>query len=71
MKILPPSFPAVAIADITTYIAFVEAEGELADHSSENEMIVPGFYTREEVAVMLEQEAFGSRAQLAAYFYTQ
>ena len=39
MKVLPPSFAAVAIADITTYIAFVEA--------------------------------FGSRAQLAAYFYTQ
>ena len=70
-KILPPSFAAVAIADITTYIAFVEVEGELTDYSSENEMIEPGFYTREEVAVMLEKEAFSSRAQLAAYFYTQ
>ena len=70
-KILPPSYAAVAIADITTYIAFVEVEGELTDHSSDNEMIEPGFYSREEVAVMLEQEAFSSRAQLAAYFYTQ
>ena len=70
-KILPPSFAAVAIADITTYIAFVEVEGELTDYSSENEMIEPGFYTREEVEVMLEKEAFSSRAQLAAYFYTQ
>jgi ADP-ribose pyrophosphatase len=70
-KILPPSFAAVAIADITTYIAFVEVEGELTDYTSENEMIEPGFYTREEVAVMLENEPFSSRAQLAAYFYTQ
>ena len=70
-KILPPSYAAVAIADITTYIAFVEVEGELKDYSSDNELIEPGFYSKDEVAVMLEQEAFSSRAQLAAYFYTQ
>lgn len=70
-KILPPSFAAVAISDVTTYIAFVEVEGELTDYSSENEMIAPGFFTREEVAVMLENEPFSSRAQLAAFFYTQ
>ena len=29
-KILPPSYAAVAISDTTTYIAFVEAEGEIS-----------------------------------------
>lgn len=68
-KILPPSYAAVAISDTTTYIAFVEAEGELGDHSSENEQIEARFYEREEVKQLLETEPFSSRAQLAAYFW--
>ena len=68
-KILPPSFAAVAISDTTTYIAFVEAEGEFADHSSENEQIEAAFYSREEVKELLETEPFSSRAQMAAYFF--
>lgn len=70
-KILPPSYAAVAISDTTTYIAFVEAQGELSDHSSENEQIEAGLYTRDEVAALLEKEPFSSRAQMAAYFFTQ
>ena len=70
-KILPPSYAAVAISDTTTYIAFVEAEGELGDHSSENEQIEAGFYTKEEVRELLETEPFSSRAQMAAYFFCQ
>ena len=69
-KILPPSFSAVAISDITTYIAFVEAEGALDDHSSANEQIDARFYTKEQVKELLETEPFSSRAQLAAYFFT-
>ena len=68
-KILPPSFAAVAISDTTTYIAFVEAEGDFADHSSENEQIEAAFYSREEVKELLETEPFSSRAQMAAYFF--
>lgn len=68
-KLLPPSFAAVAFSDTTTYIAFVEAEGEFADHTSENEQITAGFYTREEVKELLETEPFSSRAQMAAYFF--
>lgn len=67
--ILPPSFAAVAISDTTTYIAFAEVEGEFADHSSENEQIAAGFYSREEVKELLETEPFSSRAQMAAYFF--
>lgn len=67
--VLPPSFSAVGISDITTYIAFAEVEGEIADHTSENEQISARFYSREEVRVLLETEAFSSRAQMAAYFF--
>ncbi len=67
--ILPPSFAAVAISDTTTYIAFVEAEGELADNTSENEQITARFYTPDEVKKLLETEPFSSRAQMAAYFF--
>ncbi len=70
-KILPPSFAAVAISDTTTYIAFVEADGTLEDHSSENEQIDARFYTKEEVSRLLESEPFSSRAQMAAYFFAE
>ncbi len=70
-KILPPSFAAVAISDTTTYIAFVEAEGALEDHTSENEQIEAKFYTRNEVLRLLETESFSSRAQMAAYFFAE
>lgn len=70
-NILPPSYSAVAISDLKTYIAFVEAEGGFTDHSSDNEDIEAGFYSREEVKELLEHEDFSSRAQLAAYFFAQ
>lgn len=70
-KILPPSFAAVAISDTTTYIAFVEVQGTFADHTSDNEQIDAAFYSREEVSRLLETEPFSSRAQLAAYYFSQ
>lgn len=68
-KILPPSYAAVAISDTTTYIAFVDVEGEFADHTSDNEEIDARFYNREEIKALLETEPFSSRAQMAAYFF--
>lgn len=70
-KILPPSYSAVGISDMKTYIAFVEAEGVFEDHTSDNEMIRPGFYTREEVQKLLDTEEFSSRAQVIAYFFSE
>lgn len=70
LDILPPSYSAVAISDTKTYIAFVEAEGSFADHSSENEQIEARFYTKEEMNQLLKTEEFSSRAQMAAYFFT-
>lgn len=71
IKILPPSYAAVAITDVTTYIAFAEVEGTIEDfHSSDNELITANFYSKDEVRSLLETEMFSSRAQLAAYYYT-
>lgn len=71
-KILPPSFAAVAISDTTTYIAFVEVEGNFSsDHSSENEQIEAAFYSKSEILSLLETEPFSSRAQMAAYFFAE
>lgn len=69
LKILPPSFAAVAISDVKTQIAFIEAEGSFEDHSSANEKIEASFYTREQVKELLDKEEFSSRAQLAAYMF--
>ncbi len=69
VRILPPSYAAVAISDITTYIAFIEAEGELSDHTSANERIEAKFYSRAEVKSLLDTEPFSSRAQIAAYIF--
>lgn len=70
-SILPPSYSAVAISDIKTNIAFVEVEGTLADHTSENEKIKPGFYSAAQLSQMLQTEEFSSRSQLAAYHFVQ
>lgn len=69
--VLPPSFAAVGISDIRTNLAFVEVEGEIADHTSENESIKAAFYTREQIRDMLVSEEFSSRSQLAAYAFLQ
>lgn len=68
--VLPPSFAAVAFSDVKTQIAFVEVDGAFEDHTSENEQITAGFYTKEQVRELLETEEFSSRAQIAAYFFT-
>lgn len=70
LKILPPSFAAVSISDIRTQIAFVEVSGTISYHTSPNEELTAAFYTKEETAALLEQEAFSDRAQLAAFFFT-
>ena len=69
LDILPASFSAIAISDVKTCIAFVRVEGELSDHTSENEETQAGFYTREQVRELIAREEFSSRAQLAAYFF--
>lgn len=71
LRILPPSFAAVSISDVKNQIAFVEVSGELSDHTSPNEDIEPHFYTKEEMAELLECEELSTRAQLAGFCFTQ
>ena len=73
IKVLPPSYAAVAISDISTSIAFAEVEGNTSDcHTSDNEEIQAAFYSKEEVEALLSQGApFSSRAQIAAYFFSK
>lgn len=68
-EILPPSYSAVAISDTKTNIVFVEAMGELSDHTSENEMIEAAFYTKHQVKKLLQTEEFSSRCQIIAYYF--
>lgn len=70
-EILPPSYAAVGISDVKTYIAIVDAEGTFEDHTSDNEKIKADFYSKEEVKKLLETEEFSSRSQMIAYFFTQ
>lgn len=69
--ILPPSFAAVAISDVTTHLAFVEVEGEICPkHLSENEQIKAAFYDRDTLLNMIMSgTSFSSRAQVTAYFF--
>lgn len=69
IRILPPSYSAVGFSDTKTYIAFVEAEGEFCDHTSDNEEITARFYSREEVRKLLETAEFSSRSQMAAFYF--
>lgn len=69
ISILPPSYSAVGFSDTTTYIAFARVKGELSDHSSDNELIQPQFFTRNELSDLLKIEEFSSRSQLAAFFF--
>lgn len=70
VQILPPSYSAVAISDVKTNIAIVEAEGAITGgHTSANEQIQAAFYTKTQLREMLQTEEFSSRSQLAAYFF--
>ena len=69
ISLLPPSYSAVGFSDTKTYIAFVEAEGEFTDHTSENEQIRARFYGRDEIRELLRAAEFSSRSQMAAYFF--
>ena len=69
MDILPPSFSAVAISDVKTNIVFAKVDGEISDHTSNNEEIEAAFYHREQLKVLLQTEPFSSRAQMAAYLF--
>ena len=69
LDILPPSYSAVGFSDTSTYLVIVQTEGSFSDHTSENEEIKAGLYSREEIREMLKTEEFSSRSQTVAYFF--
>ena len=71
-RIFPPSYASVAISDVVTQFVLIDAAGEISsEHLSENEEIRPAFYTKEEASELFLTETFSSRAQLAAFCFTQ
>lgn len=72
IKILPPSFAAVALSDVKNQIAIVEVKGEpTGQNASDNEWIEPKMYTKNEALKLVEECEFTSRAQLATYLFSQ
>ncbi len=71
LEVLPASYAAVAVSDIKTHIVFAEVAGEFEDHTSCNEEIEAGFFTKEEVLHLMETNEFSSRAQMAAFFFAR
>ncbi len=69
LDILPPSYSAVGFSDTSTHLVFVQTEGSFVDHTSDNEEIHAGLYSREEIREMLRTEEFSSRSQTVAYFF--
>ncbi len=71
ISVLPPSYSAVGFSDTSTYIAFIEAEGDFEDHTSANEKIVANFYCKDEIRELLKTEDFSSRSQIIAHFFCE
>lgn len=72
-QILPPSYAAPDLSDSSAWVLIAEVEGTLSgkvsDYTEADEWIQPGFYSRQEVAQLLQKERFSGRAQMAAYFF--
>ena len=71
LGIFPPSFASVAISDVRTQIAFVEAKGKPKNSDKTFEPITSKFYTKNQVKKMLKSCEFSSRAQMMAYFFSE
>ena len=71
IDVLKPAYGAVALSDIANQLVIAELEGEISDHTEEDELIEAAFYTREEVERLLRDEPFSARAQFVAYSFTK
>jgi len=74
VDVLPPSFAAVGITDVKNQVVFArvqEDEITSGNHTSDNEEIKAAFYSRDEVAELVRDSEFSSRAQIIAYFFSR
>lgn len=69
MDVLRPAYAAVALSDVSNQLVFVKVKGEIADNTSENELIEAGFYSRSETERLLREADFTARAQSVAYSF--
>ncbi|MBO4898771.1 MAG: NUDIX hydrolase [Lachnospiraceae bacterium] len=68
-EILRPAFAAVALSDVSNQLVIADVEGEISDHTEDDELIRAGFYSKDEVKKLIEEEPFTSRAQFVAYAF--
>lgn len=71
-EVLPASYGAVDVSNAKAAVVFLEACGEISDEFlTEDEEILPGLFTKDEVEKMLQSEPFSGRAQMAAWMFTK
>ncbi|SCY54146.1 ADP-ribose pyrophosphatase [Lachnospiraceae bacterium XBB2008] len=68
-EILRPAFAAVALSDVSNQLVIADVEGEISDHTENDELIRAAFFSKEEVRKLIEEEPFTSRAQFVAYAF--
>ena len=69
LDVLPPAYGAVSLSDVSNQLVIAEVEGELDDHSEEDELIIAGFYDRNEARELVRSQPFSGRAQFVAYSF--
>ena len=69
-KMLKPAFAAVSMSDVLNQLVIAEVEGDISDHTEDDELIEAAFYDKDEVARLIEEETFTARAQFVAYAFS-
>lgn len=69
-KMLKPAFAAVSLSDVSNQLVIADVDGEISDHSEDDELIEAAFYDKEEVARLVAEETFTARAQFIAYAFS-
>ncbi len=70
-EMLKPAFAAVSMSDVSNQLVIADVDGEISDHTEDDELIEAGFYSKEEVAELIRNETFTSRAQFVAYAFSR
>ncbi len=68
-EVLRPAYAAVALSDVSNQLIIADVEGEISDHTENDELIRAAFFSKEEVRKLIEEEPFTSRAQFVAYAF--
>ncbi len=67
---LKPAYAAVSMSDAVNQLIIADVEGDISDHTEDDELIEADFYTKEEVANLLKTQTFTARAQFVAYAFS-